>query len=237
MCSVAMCVCVCSVAASSLLFFEAALPVGTPFEFDLRRRAKKRVGNRCTQLQLFFQTTQYTMSRISQETFNEAVEENIREFGMSREEAVADAVVQFEAQGVDLSNIVKDASEEGHPVLNAANTLKAFIEGAEGTSASAAAAALARVVAECAKDPSNRDVAGFNGIVRNAVFFANRVNLDLGAAGAAELEERLSHLKTAIEAVRALTFMHNENRNQVPVAFLDVLVDCTAPERPLELQR
>lgn len=35
---------------------------------------------------------------ITQETFDEAVKENINEFGMSTEEAVEDAVKQFESQ-------------------------------------------------------------------------------------------------------------------------------------------
>ncbi|XP_031847167.1 armadillo repeat-containing protein 6 homolog [Nomia melanderi] len=45
---------------------------------------------------------------ISQETYNEVVNENIEQFAMSPKEAVEDAVKQFEAQGVDLSNIIKD---------------------------------------------------------------------------------------------------------------------------------
>ncbi|PSN34753.1 Armadillo repeat-containing protein 6 [Blattella germanica] len=40
---------------------------------------------------------------ITQETFNEVVKENIEDLDMSPEEAVQDAVEQFEAQGVDLS--------------------------------------------------------------------------------------------------------------------------------------
>lgn len=48
-------------------------------------------------------------ARVSQETFDSAVQENIDEFGMEPEEAVADAVSQFESQGVNLSNIVKRA--------------------------------------------------------------------------------------------------------------------------------
>ncbi|XP_053438880.1 armadillo repeat-containing protein 6 isoform X2 [Nycticebus coucang] len=44
---------------------------------------------------------------ITQETFDAAVQENIEEFSMGPEEAVKEAVEQFESQGVDLSNIVK----------------------------------------------------------------------------------------------------------------------------------
>uniref|UniRef100_A0A8C9NCG9 Armadillo repeat containing 6 n=1 Tax=Serinus canaria TaxID=9135 RepID=A0A8C9NCG9_SERCA len=55
--------------------------------------------------------------QIAQETFDDAVQENITEFEMEPEEAVREAVLQFESQGVDLSNIVKavrpPASENG----------------------------------------------------------------------------------------------------------------------------
>ena len=44
---------------------------------------------------------------ISQETFDMVVRENVDDFEMEPEEAVADAIEQFESQGIDLSNIVK----------------------------------------------------------------------------------------------------------------------------------
>ncbi|XP_004616888.2 armadillo repeat-containing protein 6 isoform X1 [Sorex araneus] len=47
--------------------------------------------------------------RITQETFDAAVQENLKEFDMGPEEALQEAVEQFESQGVDLSNIVKKA--------------------------------------------------------------------------------------------------------------------------------
>ena len=43
--------------------------------------------------------------RISQETFDSVVQENIDEFGMSKEEALEDAKTQFRSQGVSLVNI------------------------------------------------------------------------------------------------------------------------------------
>ncbi|CAG9766295.1 unnamed protein product [Ceutorhynchus assimilis] len=45
---------------------------------------------------------------ISQETFDDAVKENVEILGLGEEEAVEEAVKQFEAQGVDLSKIIKD---------------------------------------------------------------------------------------------------------------------------------
>lgn len=58
---------------------------------------------------------------ISQETFDDVVKENIVEFEMSVQEAKEESVKQFEAQGINLANIVKDLSineETGKPVLN-----------------------------------------------------------------------------------------------------------------------
>jgi ABC-type amino acid transport substrate-binding protein len=43
--------------------------------------------------------------RISQQTFDDVVQENMEELGMSRVEAEEDAVAQFQAQGVDLSTL------------------------------------------------------------------------------------------------------------------------------------
>lgn len=57
-------------------------------------------------------------ARVSQQTFEQAVLENIQEFEMQPHEALADAVAQFESQGVNLDNIVKrlpGSSEEDDP--------------------------------------------------------------------------------------------------------------------------
>jgi len=43
--------------------------------------------------------------RITQETFDEVVKENVEEFEMDEKEALAEAVKQFESQGVSLANI------------------------------------------------------------------------------------------------------------------------------------
>lgn len=58
---------------------------------------------------------------ISQETFDDVVKENIVEFSMDIDEAKRETVQQFEAQGVNLANIIQDLSineTTGRPVLN-----------------------------------------------------------------------------------------------------------------------
>ncbi|KAF7989617.1 hypothetical protein HCN44_008291 [Aphidius gifuensis] len=60
---------------------------------------------------------------IKQETYDEVVKENIEEFDMSPQEAVDDAIKQFEAQGIDLSNIIKDLALD-----NNENTIKICLD-------------------------------------------------------------------------------------------------------------
>ncbi|TMW39966.1 hypothetical protein DOY81_014081, partial [Sarcophaga bullata] len=58
---------------------------------------------------------------ISQDTFDDVVKENIVEFAMSPDEAKQETIKQFEAQGINLANIIKDLNinaESGKPILN-----------------------------------------------------------------------------------------------------------------------
>jgi hypothetical protein len=79
------------------------------------------------------------MPQISQSTFDEAVSENISTFGMSRVEAVADAVTQFESSGVDLSNLIIDAELEdvrSHPVLRSLDQINTWVLASKNISSS-----------------------------------------------------------------------------------------------------
>ncbi|XP_073347695.1 armadillo repeat-containing protein 6 [Pagrus major] len=71
--------------------------------------------------------------RITQETFDAAVRENMEEFEMDPDEALREAVEQFESQGVDLSCIVKAVpavasdekqEEQTHEVIQALESLR-----------------------------------------------------------------------------------------------------------------
>jgi len=73
-------------------------------------------------------------ARISQETFDEAVQENIDTFDMEPAEALADAISQFDSQGINLSNIMKrvpgtDAADDPAAMV-ALRELKAALEAA-----------------------------------------------------------------------------------------------------------
>ncbi|XP_060940953.1 armadillo repeat-containing protein 6 [Limanda limanda] len=74
-----------------------------------------------------------SVRRITQETFDAAVKENVEEFEMEPDEALRDAVEQFDSQGVDLSCILKavptassdeNPEEKTHDVLKALDSLR-----------------------------------------------------------------------------------------------------------------
>ncbi|XP_071308180.1 armadillo repeat-containing protein 6 isoform X2 [Agelaius tricolor] len=106
--------------------------------------------------------------QIAQETFDEAVQENITEFEMEPEEAVREAVLQFESQGVDLSNIVKavrpPASENGqrqkHQILL---TLESLAGAVAERDAARLPQALAALAAQCREQLALRCLAGRHG--------------------------------------------------------------------------
>jgi len=67
-------------------------------------------------------------ARIQQDTFDEAVRENMEDLDMDEAEAVQDAIAQFEAQGIDLSNVLKEApsaERDAHPVVRGCAALDA----------------------------------------------------------------------------------------------------------------
>jgi len=61
---------------------------------------------------------------ISQETFDSVVKENMDDFGLEKEEAIKEAISQFESQGVNLANIItSNTSHQDHLVVNALKKL------------------------------------------------------------------------------------------------------------------
>ncbi|XP_071795017.1 armadillo repeat-containing protein 6-like [Asterias amurensis] len=110
-----------------------------------------------------------TAKRITQDTFDAVVKENIEEFEMSPEEALNDAVEQFKSQGVDLINIIKavpkadgeNGSSSRHPVLQSLDELNEVLPGVI-TDEKTIQAALVKFSAECSIDISHRIAAGGN---------------------------------------------------------------------------
>ncbi|TKC50111.1 hypothetical protein EI555_001195 [Monodon monoceros] len=105
---------------------------------------------------------------ITQETFDAAVRENIEEFELGPEEAVKEAVEQFESQGVDLGNIVKmtpkvsaDGSQEPtHDILQALDDLQ---ESMARSNPQEVSAHLARFCEQCKQQKACRFLAAEKG--------------------------------------------------------------------------
>ncbi|XP_072946459.1 armadillo repeat-containing protein 6 homolog [Epargyreus clarus] len=102
---------------------------------------------------------------ITQETYDEVVQENIEEFDMSPEEAVKEAIAQFEAQGVDLSNIIKDlVLSDGNDHL-VSSTLKKLEKmcASNDCNEDSLIQELKILMSECEKDIAHRIRAGKEG--------------------------------------------------------------------------
>ncbi|XP_071964906.1 armadillo repeat-containing protein 6-like [Antedon mediterranea] len=76
--------------------------------------------------------------RITQETFDAVVKENIEEFGMEGQEAVDDVIKQFESQGVNLANIVttlylqkESGDNTSHRILESINKIAKIVDGGD----------------------------------------------------------------------------------------------------------
>ncbi|KAF5269825.1 hypothetical protein FQR65_LT05871 [Abscondita terminalis] len=105
---------------------------------------------------------------INQETFDDAVKENVTEFGMEISEAITDAVKQFEAQGVDLSNIIIDHmtsldNDTIQVLTETLDKLSNFAKAKTLTSIPEVLELLQIVRLECDKGIPNRVLAGRHG--------------------------------------------------------------------------
>ncbi|XP_058870750.1 armadillo repeat-containing protein 6 isoform X2 [Acipenser ruthenus] len=125
------------------------------------RLCKKRTGWR-TGLEM-------ASRRITQETFDAVVQENISEFEMEPDEALKEAIEQFESQGVSLVNIVKAVrtassdemkEEQTHDILQALESLQTLLD---SSSLDVMGEQLARFTEQCKLDFSHRYLAAQKG--------------------------------------------------------------------------
>ena len=68
------------------------------------------------------------MSSISQEFFDETVEENISLFGMSKENALEETIHVFQMQGADLSKIDTSGGIGVEEIVNNIELLKTYVQ-------------------------------------------------------------------------------------------------------------
>lgn len=104
---------------------------------------------------------------ITQETFDDVVKENIVEFSMGADEAKDETVKQFEAQGINLANIIINLSlneSTGQPLLNEAiDCLKDHIAGTNRLADDSLIDKLNVLFVECSKSVPHRVLASKNG--------------------------------------------------------------------------
>ncbi|KAA0718509.1 Armadillo repeat-containing protein 6 [Triplophysa tibetana] len=136
--------------------------------------------------------------RITQDTFDAVVGENIEEFDMEASEALKEAIEQFESQGVDLSNIVKAipkiSSEEStkdqtHEVLQALESLKSAV----ALSSASVQKDLKFFTEQCSLGFAQRYLAAQKGAYPTILACCQRAG------------ERKEELAVALEALSALT--------------------------------
>lgn len=194
-------------------------------------------------------TSSSAAKRISQATFDDAVRENMDVFGQSMEEAITDAVAQFESAGVDLSNIVKGDSSL-HPVLSSLKTLETYLinavpslseacgtVGATATSTSTELAptdvdrlcgTLHALEAAVSRDPvASRAVAASNGAVKVlTLLIAAAAGHSVGASASerAFAFANAGLLVAALKTLRMLVADAGECHRLVAVGFAPVLV-------------
>lgn len=107
---------------------------------------------------------------ISQETFDEVVKENIVDFSMSTDEAKKETIEQFEAQGINLANIIKDLSineETGRPVLS--ETIEKLKSSDEALHGEELIKLVHTLAAECGKSIPHRVVRLFSRCILDAI--------------------------------------------------------------------
>ncbi|KAM5193222.1 armadillo repeat-containing protein 6 [Mantella aurantiaca] len=102
---------------------------------------------------------------ISQETFDAVVQENMVEFDMEAEEALNEAIQQFESQGVDLTNIIKEVRKqsdesEAAPSHDILQTLESLRQAVISGSPSAFSEILIQFGDQCKQGMGHRYLAG-----------------------------------------------------------------------------
>lgn len=103
---------------------------------------------------------------ISQDTFDDVVKENVVDFSMSPSEAKEETIKQFEAQGINLANIIKDlaiSAETGKPIINeTVDKIKAHIS-QKSDDTQQLLELITVLDIECQKSLAHRVLAGKNG--------------------------------------------------------------------------
>ncbi|XP_063919087.1 armadillo repeat-containing protein 6 homolog [Zophobas morio] len=153
---------------------------------------------------------------ITQQTFDEAVQENINDLGLSPEDAVIEAVTQFKAQGVDLSNVVTElgASADFENLNSIIEKLKKCQENYVAQDCSDLLVALKQ---ECDKGIQYRVHAGRAGVYG--------VILDIFLKSEASKDVKVTALKAMVALMTKQPDLFEEKGAQVIMGNLEETVD------------
>lgn len=139
--------------------------------------------------------------KISQETFDEVVRENIEDFEHSPQEALADAIDQFKKQGIDLSNIDTSGGVGRDEMLNELSTLALAAEAKDPTQILSAVEALSLL---CSKSNTM--------YTRNVMFMKEKGGVNsLHIALEIDIDQRV--LRTVIDFLNDLSKANEDIRD------------------------
>jgi len=174
--------------------------------------------------------------RVSQETFDDTVRENIEEFEMEVNEAIADAIEQFKKQGVNLSNIdqsVAHAKGEQPPMLKALQNLKDTKDSITPESDTTSYLESLRVLRTSLVDESQdyQTLAGCNGGVELMIELIQCTNANISAQSMDAFRALLRNHKTNQEFVRqsglaALASVMQDAMNKKDISVIENLLLC-----------
>ncbi|XP_065368304.1 armadillo repeat-containing protein 6 homolog [Calliphora vicina] len=164
---------------------------------------------------------------ISQETFDDVVKENIVEFAMSPDEAKQETINQFEAQGINLVNIIKDLAineDTGKPILNESiDNLKVYVDD-KCEDKEKLLNLLKNIDEECQKSIAHRVLAGKNNVNSLLLQILNQ-QLDLPDSNANTTDVTVAVLKTLNSLYNTQPDIFDANSLSLAKRLLDSYVD------------
>lgn len=167
---------------------------------------------------------------ITQQTYDDVVKENIVEFSMDPDEARQETVEQFEAQGINLANIIKDLSINevtGLPVIGEAiEQLRLHQSGETILSSDILIAALASLRSECDKSVPHRVLAANSGCLPILLLIADKHLVVADQANTVILE---SVLRTIISLINKQPDIFNPDTLIVAIKVLESHPDSDGP--------
>ncbi|KAH1242702.1 Armadillo repeat-containing protein 6 [Glycine soja] len=161
-----------------------------------------------------------TMRSISQEAFEELVNENIDDLGMDPTEALQDAIQTLTLQGVDLSGIVTCVPGETNPVIECLDRLRHLETEPDQNLIAQAFNTLHELCANPNSDSnSNVAIATKNGAVELACSLCSKISLAAGSH-VVPLVSALNALSSLLHDVQSTGAFHRCDGPRIVMAFL-----------------